>query len=76
MTDLSRTSFYGDDDQRLVGPKGAPGDIGPQGPPGPPGPPGPQIPLPAYANNAAARAAGLKVGAIYQQPSGALFAAI
>lgn len=35
--DLSRTSFYGDADQRLTGPKGEQGDMGPQGPAGPPG---------------------------------------
>lgn len=73
MTDLASTSFYGDDDQRLVGPKGDPGDIGPQGPPGPPGP---QIPLPKHDSNAAALAAGLTIGALYQLPSGAVFAVI
>jgi hypothetical protein len=45
MPDLSQTSFYGDEDVDLRGPKGDKGDTGPQGPAGPVGPqgvPGPQ----------------------------------
>ena len=73
MTDLSQTSFYGDEDQRLVGPKGDKGDTGAQGPIGPPGP---QVPLQIHEDNAAAIAAGMTLGALYQQPSGAVFAVI
>jgi len=67
MTDLSQTSFYGDEDQRLAGPKGDKGDTGPQGPAGPPGTLGI---LPVYADNAAALAGGLEANAIYRTATG------
>lgn len=72
-TDLSRTSFYGDEDQRLVGPKGDKGDTGPQGPPGPSGTLGV---LPVYPDNASAVAGGLQVNDIYRTATGEVRAVI
>lgn len=73
MTDLSRTSFYGDEDQRLVGPKGDKGDKGDQGPPGPAGP---STPLPKHLNNEAATAAGLTLDDLYVTPTGEVRAVV
>jgi hypothetical protein len=64
MPDLSETSFYGGTKTSLQGPPGEPGPQGPQGPAGP------QIPLPTFADNAAALAAERPLGSMYATPTG------
>jgi hypothetical protein len=71
MTDFATSSFYGDasEQSNLTGPQGEKGDTGPQGPAGPVGP---ALPLPTYADNAAAIAGGLALGSLYATSAGAV----